>query len=92
MSPDTYSAAPVAKTIAGVVTYGLNQLQPAPDAAQVTALDQAVDGVVGEGVTAPPESEPDFVDRWAAAMGREMGADLGELERFALTLGEAPSR
>lgn len=89
MSPDTYRVAPVAKTISGVVTYGLNQLDPmrnvGGDGDEAARL-QGPDGMENNGSTGPAHSDSDFVICWATAMCKEMGAE--ELEKFALTLGE----
>jgi hypothetical protein len=90
MSPDAQSCAPVAKTIAGVMTYGLNQLDAAhlsgnkPD---VAASGQGPDGMVGDGLASPDHGDGDFVERWADAMCREMGAE--EIEKLGLAMREA---
>lgn len=89
MSPDTYGVAPGTKTIAGVVTYGLNQLDPAlaiTSNGENAARDKVSESPVGAAFASPPHGDHDFIECWHDAMCREMGAE--ELEKFALTLGE----
>jgi hypothetical protein len=91
-SPDAHPIAPLTKTISNAVVYGLNQLEPAPveSAPEMATGDKSLDGVVSDGLPTPPHDQGDFVERWAIAMCREMGAE--ELEKFALTLGEPDHR
>lgn len=90
MRPDAHSGAPVAKTIAGVVTYGINQLDAAhltDNKSDVSASGQGPDGVVGDSLTAPAHLGGDFIERWAHAIEREMGAE--EVEKLGLAMREA---
>lgn len=88
-SPDAHSIAPLTETIMGTVIYGLNQLEAAPVEAlsDIVARDKGLDGVMSNCLAAPAHGHGNFIERWATDMCREMGAE--ELEKFALTLGEA---
>lgn len=89
MSPDAYSGAPVAKTISGVMTYGLNQLDAAhlpDDKPDIAPISQCPDGVMGDSLASPAHGDGDFIERWAHAIGREMGAD--EVEKLGLAMRE----
>lgn len=78
-----------AKTICGVVIFGLDHLQDTPGAwsnDDVAALNQSLDKLTGTGLGEEAESVLDFAVRWRDAMLATMGAD--EVLALALLGGE----